>query len=1137
MKQHRVAGFSLFALVASLLAGWWAAPTSALSTSLVISQVYGGGGATSGSPTYKNDFIELFNTSNVTVSLNGYSVQYGSATGSSWQATSLTGAVDPGHYFLVQEGGGTVGGTLPPADAIGTLNMSATAGKVALVNSATALTGGCPTVPVVDLLGYGTANCSEGSPTAALTNVTAATRTNSCVDTDQNSTDFTVITASARNSSTPANPCSPLPTATNTLIPPTATDTAVPTATATSDPNSTPTATSIATATSTASPTNTSTSTPTNTGVPPTATATSAPLTPIYTIQGAAQRSSLTGKPVTTQGVVTGVKVQTSSSGAQTFGFFLQDAVGDGNIATSDAILVYTGSSRPVATLRSYVGHSLQVAGTISEYVAGTGSSPVTELGGSLIITDLGQGPAITPVVIGMGGWMPPTTVIDDDNNTTYDPTTDGLDFYESLESMLVQVNNGLVVGPTNQYGEFVVVADRGANATGLTAQRSLAISPNDFNPERIMIGQDNIDVAPATGGNGNPALTVGDVTSGAVIGPLDYNFNNYKIERPATPLVIDTTTETTPEVTAPLTSNSQLRVASFNVENFFNIGDPGEPQRIQRVADDIRVNLGAPDVLVVDEIQDDSGRTDDGTVTAESHLTTLTDMIKSGGGPQYQWRYINPVNDQDGGEPGGNIRVVFLFRADRGLTFVDKPGGGPTIADSVNPDGTLAQSPGRVDPNNPAFTSSRKPLAGEFLFNGHDIIIIGNHWNSKGGDQPLYGSTQPPVQSSQTQRDQQATVVRSFVDQIFAGNPNANVVVAGDLNDFQFSPPLTIVKGSGSTALMDLVERPEVANEVYTYNYEGNAQVLDHILYSQALAQQLTTVDIVHLDSSFPVGVRASDHDPDVANFDLPASATPTPTSTNTSVPTATNTPSPTNTPTATNTAVPTATNTPSPTSTPTATNTSLPTATNTPLPTATNTPSPMPTDATPSVTANAATVVANEGKLATLTGTYSDADAGDKVTLTVSVGMVTKNGTNSGTWRWFFPTTDGPADGQIVTLTATDSEGATATTSWSLTVRNVAPTATLTNSGPVSPGDTVFVSFTNTSDPSSADTSAGFHYAFACGDPTQFYQSTYANSSTTPGTSCSFDSPGAHSVLGRIIDKDGGYADYSTVVRVRRH
>ena len=207
----------LFALLASLFAisvflhqMYFAPRAQAISTSIVISQVYGGGG-NSGS-TFRNDFIELFNRGTTSVSLTGWSVQYAAAAGTSWQVTALSGSIAPGQYYLVQEAQGAVGTTnLPTPDDSGTISMSATAGKVALVNTTPALTGTCPTgTSIIDFVGFGTtANCFEGSgPTPAPSNTAAELRAvGGCTETDNNASDFATGAPNPRNTSSPLNTC------------------------------------------------------------------------------------------------------------------------------------------------------------------------------------------------------------------------------------------------------------------------------------------------------------------------------------------------------------------------------------------------------------------------------------------------------------------------------------------------------------------------------------------------------------------------------------------------------------------------------------------------------------------------------------------------------------------------------------------------------------------------------------------------------------------------------------------------------------------------------------------------------------------------------------------------------------------
>ncbi len=199
----------------------------------------------------------------------------------------------------------------------------------------------------------------------------------------------------------------------------------------------------------------------------------------------------------------------------------------------------------------------------------------------------------------------------------------------------------------------------------------------------------------------------------------------------------------------------------------------------------------------------------------------------------------------------------------------MDRPGGDATTPVGVTRDRSgraqLTVSPGLVDPGNAAWTASRRPLVAQFRFRGRDVIVVGCHFTSKGGDQPLMGRFQPPARASETQRHQQARAVRGFVDQVRAADARAAVVVLGDLNDFEFSPTADLLVGDGY--LTDLPRTLPVA-ERYSYVFQGNSQVLDHILVSAALARAFYQYDIVHINAEF--ADQASDHDPQVVRFPL---------------------------------------------------------------------------------------------------------------------------------------------------------------------------------------------------------------------------------------------------------------------------
>ncbi len=580
--------------------------------------------------------------------------------------------------------------------------------------------------------------------------------------------------------------------------------------------------------------------------------------TPIHDIQGAGHRSPLSGTLVkNVPGVVTAKR---------TNGFYMQDPNADADPATSEGIFVFTSSAPTVSA-----GDAVSVRGTVQEFRPGGAASAnltVTELTG-VSVTKYSSGNALPAAIVIGTDRTPPTEVIEDDaasgdveTSGTFDPATDGIDFWESLEAMLVSIPDPLITGPSNSFNEISVLANNGAGATSRSAHGGVIITAADKNPEKIVVDDEVLKVL------GLPfptQINVGDRFAGSVTGVVDYNFGLFMVELTAAPtkvaggLVRETTT-------AP--GAHELTIATFNVENL----DPGDAT-FATMADLIVNRLLSPDVISLEEIQDNNGETNDGTVDATVTLTKLRDAVVVAGGPTYQWREIDPVDLQDGGAPGGNIRQVFFFRADRGVSFVDRPGAGSTTANSVVSVGggpQLQYSPGRIDPANGAFNSSRKPLAAELTYNGHRVFVIANHFNSKGGDDPLWGRRQPPVLSSEVQRQQQANVVKGFVQDILALDALAEIVVLGDLNDFEFSNPLLTLK---SAPLNDLIETLP-AKERYTYVFEGNSQTLDHILVSNSLLGVATT-DVVHVNSEF--WDQASDHEPQVARLLLLDTTPPT--------------------------------------------------------------------------------------------------------------------------------------------------------------------------------------------------------------------------------------------------------------------
>ncbi|HEY2042259.1 MAG TPA: 5'-nucleotidase C-terminal domain-containing protein [Jatrophihabitans sp.] len=817
-RRSVIAVLSASALIGGLLIGAPAATAVDTSSAVVISELYGGGGNT-GAP-FKNDFIELYNNSAAPVSVAGWSVQYASSTGSIWDPTPLTGSVPAKGFYLIQEAGtaGGSGAALPTPNATGTANMSATAGKLALVkNGLAGLACGnvCSSDPsVADFLGYGFADdAAGGHPTSNLRNTTSAQRKlDPFTNTADNKADFTV------EAPTP----DAAPAGTGQAGPPDCTLTPLPTE-CTPGPDT------------------------------------------IQDVQGPGFLSPMAGGSVTrVPGIVTAARSTGSSRG-----FFMQQATADPAKASNSSGIFVFSSSAAVS-----VGDSVLVTGKVSEFyplssgepLASTSSLSTTELAPTTVTVVNTNNPLPAPLKL-VADTVPSTYAAPGDPADPHsieaispvDPTRSAQEFFEAHEGMRVEVDDAKVVGPgKTQFGEIYVTTKPDSQ---LTPRGGTYIAGYDKVPSgRILVAPVNGKVDPAN---------VGDQLTGATIGPVDWStFGGYDIA--ATDVGTWHNNGLQGTVATPQAPD-QLAIATYNVQNLA----PSDPaSKYATLAQGVVNNLKSPDIVSVEEIQDNTGATDDAVVAADQTIARFTDAIAAAGGPNYLSSEIDPVNDADGGQPGGNIRVVFLYNPAR-VTFVSKPGGASTAAVSVSTgaDGTaeLSASPGRVDPTNAAWTDSRKPLAGEFVFGGKNVIVVANHFDSKGGDQNSDGRYQPPARSSEVQRNKQAAVLNGFVKDVLAAQPDANIVLAGDFNDYQFSAPIKKLTDDGAT-LTDLINTlPE--NERYTYVFNGISQVLDHIFVSKPLADApnvggapAVQYDVIHVNSEF--AAQVSDHDPQVVRI-----------------------------------------------------------------------------------------------------------------------------------------------------------------------------------------------------------------------------------------------------------------------------
>ncbi len=544
-------------------------------------------------------------------------------------------------------------------------------------------------------------------------------------------------------------------------------------------------------------------------------------------LQGAGHQSPYLGNLVKTAGVVTALENN---------GFYLQDEAGDGDPATSDAIFVFTGSAPSVA-----VGDLIEVEAIVDEFIPGgaaTQNLSTTELN-SPQITVVASGQALpAAVVIGEGGIMPPDRNVDDDGLAQYQPGTDGIDFYESLEAMRVTVKNARAVAPLNRFGEIFVVAEGGDTASGINSRGGITVQADDYNPERIQL-QIDADFLPDFADLVDTGDSLGDVS-----GVIGYNFGNFELKVTAAFTVEPATLAR--ESSSLTASERQLTVASYNVLNLDPNDQDGDADvadgRFERLAGHLVHALNSPDIVALQEVQDNSGAWDDGVTDASLTYQTLLNGVAAIGGPAYRYADIAPENNRDGGQPGGNIRVGFLYNPQR-VELVE---------------GSLRRLDGE------AFNNARKPLVAQFLFRGEKLTVVNNHFTSKGGSTPIFGQVQPFINGGEEQRNGQAAVVRDYVAGLLDNDADSNIVVAGDFNEFQFNQPLSTLKGGAAALLTDLVDTLPL-NERYSFIFDGNSQALDHILLSPALAGR-AEFDAVHLNAEF--ADQASDHDPLLARL-----------------------------------------------------------------------------------------------------------------------------------------------------------------------------------------------------------------------------------------------------------------------------
>ncbi|KAH8880532.1 DNase I-like protein [Thozetella sp. PMI_491] len=566
-------------------------------------------------------------------------------------------------------------------------------------------------------------------------------------------------------------------------------------------------------------------------------------------------------------GIVTG-KLKT--------GLFLQGQRRACDTRIANGVYVYSSSLGTNTSIE--VGDTLTVDGYADEYRSDAGYLYLLEIG-SPKVTKLVKGDASAlpkALVIGKDTSNPPTeqfSSLDGGDvfgvpnnasqlsvvNPTLEPETYGLDFWKSLSGERITIESPVAIAKPNQYAETWVIGNW--KTSGKNGRGGLTLASKDGNPEAIIVG------SPLDGSKNKDTYKIGDQFND-ITGIVHYQFGFFYI-LPTTNLTRISSAE--PELPPPtsLTSTSTcsgLTIGDYNIENFA----PSNTKHVTAVASHIANYLKTPDLLFVQEIQDNNGATADGLVDANVTLNTLTAAIKTASGVSYEWTQINPVNGSDGGQPGGNIRVAYLYKPDV-IRLRNANPGGSLDANEVLAGPTLKYNPGRIDPTNAVFVDSRKPLAAEWetVDGKSNFFTVNVHWESKGGSSSLQGDLRPPVNLPVEKRTQQANITATFVAQILAQDPSASVIVAGDCNEYSVVQPITTFLQTSKLVDLDVAANIEL-NERYTYTFGSSMEELDHVFVSQAIADKGVEAEHIHVNTWVNYDDATSDHDPTVAKINV---------------------------------------------------------------------------------------------------------------------------------------------------------------------------------------------------------------------------------------------------------------------------
>ena len=545
-----------------------------------------------------------------------------------------------------------------------------------------------------------------------------------------------------------------------------------------------------------------------------------AAITPICDIQGAGLWSDLAGQKITVRGVVTAIGRR---------GFFIQSVKAGTDPLVSDAIYVFSpGWSAPKRAL-------LEVTGKVLDYVKGENGKPVTQIkltAGRLIKR---RGPAITPFEL-----------------TADNVPAEGAElatFLNALEGMLVSIDAGQTfIAPSNPYGDYVLILDADGPQAGVVRSEQGGVLVDHQNPLRWYPGFRISNYAKA------PRLNVGSKLLTRVVGPLNYRVEAYQI-------AVDHKIRVEPAHYALSTSQLKpkagfvtiMTMNGFNLDMHVESGslvknprqdidDDWGDGRFHSLAKAVVLQANTPDIVALQEIQDNDGAemtaVIDAGLTYQGLIKTISELCDV----EYEWVDIAPQVGADGGQPGGGIRNGYLYN----------PESVELIEESVR----------SIGADEPAFEASRKPLVAHFRekTSGRELVCVNVHMASKRHQYSIFAPEKPGYDARQSIRIEQAVIVRNELAKI--QEQGLDYYLTGDFNDTEKSETLASIVGDESVNLVNSLP----PQQRYDYNHRGKLQVLMHGIVPKALAEQRAEYDIIHgneLSGVQPgqLGDKPSDH------------------------------------------------------------------------------------------------------------------------------------------------------------------------------------------------------------------------------------------------------------------------------------